>query len=193
MEYKAMALFGSASKNIDSKYNELVFRTGELLGKNGITLIYGVGDNGLMGQAYQGVRSQNGKVWGVTIPSLLKKQCADPSIYAPDELKIVESLEERKRLMINAADAILIAPGGWGTLDEIGTIGVRFKIGEYPVKPIIFLNYLGFWDCMKNFVNRAYQEKTLPPLQVAFTAFVDKPEDIFDAVERVYQSLHEFE
>ena len=188
-----MALFGSASKNIDPKYNELVFRTGELLGKNKITLIYGVGDDGLMGQAYQGVRSQKGKVLGITIPSLLKKQCTDPSIYAPEELKVVDSLEERKRLMINSADAILIAPGGWGTLDEIGTIGVRFKIGEYPIKPIIFLNYLGFWDCMKSFITRAYNEKTLPSLQEAFTAFVDKPEDVFDAIDRVYQRLHDFE
>lgn len=188
-----MALFGSASKNIDPKYDELVFKTGELLGKNDITLIYGIGDDGLMGQAYQGVRSKKGKVLGVTIPSLLKKQCADPTIYGPGELIVVDSLEERKRLMINSADAILIAPGGWGTLDEIGTIGVRFKLGEYQVKPIVFLNYLGFWDCMKSFITRAYNEKTLPPLQEAFTAFVDKPEDVFDAIDRVYQRLHDFE
>ena len=143
-----------------------------------------------MGKAYQGVRAKNGKVLGVTIPSLLQKQCKDPSIYGPGELEVVESLEERKRIMINSADAILIAPGGWGTLDEIGTMGVRFKIGEYPVKPMIFLNYHGFWDCMKSFVTRAYKEKTLPPLQEAFPAFVDKPEDVFDAVDKVYKRLH---
>ena len=190
MKYKAMALFGSASKNIDPKYNELVFRTGQMLAEHKITLIYGVGDTGLMGEAYQGVRSKKGKVFGVTIPSLLQRQCKDPSIYGPRELKIVETLEERKRIMITKADAILIAPGGWGTLDEIGTIGVRFKIGEYPVKPIIFLNYFGFWNCMQDFVTRAYREKTLPPLQKAFTAFVDKPEDVFDAVDRVYRRLN---
>ena len=190
MKYKAMALFGSASNNIDPKYNDLVFRTGEMLAEHKITLIYGVGDTGLMGKAYQGVRSKKGKILGVTIPSLLKKQCKDPTIYGPGELKVVESLEERKQIMINSADAILIAPGGWGTLDEIGTIGVRFKIGEYPIKPIIFLNYFGFWDCMKSFVTRAYKEKTLPPLQEAFTDFVDKPEDIFAAIERVYKRLH---
>ena len=190
MKYKAMALFGSASANIDPKYNELVFQTGAMLAEHKITLIYGVGDTGLMGQAYQGIRSKKGKVLGVTIPSLLKKQCKDPTIYGPKELQIVDSLEERKRIMINSSDAILIAPGGWGTLDEIGTIGVRFKIGEYPVKPIIFLNYFGFWDCMESFVTRAYQERTLPPLQEMFTAFVEKPEDIFGAIDKVYKRLH---
>ena len=192
MKYKAMALFGSASANINPKYDNLVFKMGQMLAENNIKLIYGVGDTGLMGKAYQGVRSKNGKVLGVTIPSLLKKQCKDPSIYGPGELLVVDSLEERKRIMINDADAILIAPGGWGTLDEIGTIGVRFKLREYQVKPIIFLNYFGFWNCMQDFVARAYQERTLPPLQEAFTAFVDKPEDIFDAVDRVYKRLHDF-
>ncbi|MBP5343583.1 MAG: TIGR00730 family Rossman fold protein [Alphaproteobacteria bacterium] len=192
MEYKAMALFGSSNKSIDPKYDELVFKTGQMLAENNITLIYGVGDTGLMGQAYQGVRSMQGRVLGVTIPSLLKKQCADPSIYGPGELQVVDTLEERKRIMINSADAILIAPGGWGTLDEIGTIGVRFKIGEYPVKPIIFLNYFGYWNCMKDFIARAYQEKMLPPFQEAFATFVDNPEDVFDAANRVYDRLHEF-
>ena len=99
-----------------------------------------------MGAAYSGARSVGGKVLGVTIPALLEHQCSDPKIFKRGELKLVDTLEKRKEVMITRADVILVAPGGWGTLDEIGTLGVRFKIGEWPAIPVIFLNYEHYWE-----------------------------------------------
>ena len=125
----AMAIFGSSNWDIAVNCYSNVYKTGQLIAKRGYTLIYGVGDVGMMGAAYSGARSAGGKVLGVTIPVLLKRQCADPTIFKRGELKLVKTLEERKKIMVTRADVILVAPGGWGTLDEIGTFGVRFKIG----------------------------------------------------------------
>ena len=64
-KYKAMAVFGSASDDIDPIFRPLAFETGALLARNGITMIYGVGDGGLMGESFRGVRSEKGKVLGI--------------------------------------------------------------------------------------------------------------------------------
>ncbi len=188
-KYKAIAIFGSASDDVDTKFRKPVFETGALLAREGITMIYGVGDGGLMGESYHGVRSENGKVLGITIPSLLKKQCADPSIYRQGELQVVETLHERKHLMMESADALLIAPGGWGTLDEIASQGVHAKIGDRTKKPMIFLNFDGFWNPIKDLLQNMLDYGAVKSEQIAFIDYADTPQDIFDAIERAQERL----
>ena len=186
---KKMAVFGSVSDNIDPSFRKPVFETGALLARNGITMIYGVGDGGLMGESFRGVRSEGGRVLGITIPTLLKRQCADPSIYEEGELKIVETLHDRKHLMMESADALLIAPGGWGTLDEIASQGVHAKIGDRTEKPMIFLNFNGFWNPIKELLEKMVQHGAIKSQQIAFIDYANTPEEIFDAVERAKKRL----
>ena len=188
-KYKAIAMLGSASAAIDPVFKKPIFETGALMAKKGIIMIYGVGDDGLMGESFRGIRSQNGKVLGVTLPTLLKKQCADPSIYHEGELQIVDSLHERKRIITENADALLIAPGGWGTLDEIASHGVHIKIGDAAPKPLIFLNFNGFWEPMKKMIANMLKYGAIQPDQLNFVDYADTPIEIFDAIERVKKRL----
>lgn len=188
-KYKAIAIFGSSTDNITSKFKKPAFETGALLARNGITMIYGVGDNGLMGATFRGVRSQNGKVLGITIPSLLKKQCADPSIYRKGELQVVKTLHMRKHLMMEKADALLFVPGGWGTLDEIGSHGVHAKLGDRDIKPVIFLNFNGFWNPLKQLLKNMLATGAILKKQLDFVDYADTPEEIFSAIDRVKKRL----
>ena len=188
----AMAIFGSCNYDIAVKCYSKVFETGRLIALNGYTLIYGVGDVGMMGAAYNGARSVGGKVLGVTIPPLLKKQCADPSIFKRGELKLVDTLEERKKIMVTRADVILVAPGGWGTLDEIGTLGVRFKIGEWPARPVIFLNYNHYWDGALTFMKQMVKDKAVRPNQVAFVGSIRSPKKLFKEIARVQKQMAKY-
>ncbi|MBQ4472302.1 MAG: TIGR00730 family Rossman fold protein [Alphaproteobacteria bacterium] len=188
-KYKAIAIFGSASDEIDPDFRKPVFDTGVLLAKNGITMIYGVGDTGLMGESFRGVRSENGKVLGITIPSLLKKQCKDPSIFQPGELQVVETLHDRKHLMMESADALLIAPGGWGTMDEIASLGVHAKIGDRAEKPMIFLNFKGFWNPIKQLLDNMLVCGAVVEDQIDFIEYANSPDEIFDAIERAKKKL----
>jgi len=188
-KYKAIAIFGSSLDDIDPKFRPLIFQTGALLAKKKITMIYGVGDGGLMGESFRGVRSQNGKVLGVTIPSLLKRQCADTSIYKKGELKIVETLYERKHLMIEKADALLIAPGGWGTIDEIASLGVHAKIGDWAQKPMIFLNFYNFWAPLQYLMQNMLASGTIKPEHIAFMDCAESPDEIFTAIDRVQKRI----
>ena len=188
-KYNAIAIFGSTSDDIDPSFRKPVFETGALLAKNKITMIFGVGDKGLMGESFRGIRSENGRVLGITIPYLLQKQCADPSVFQEGELRVVETLHERKHLMMENADALLIAPGGWGTMDEIASHGVHAKLGDRAVKPVIFLNFHGFWNPLKNLLENMVRYGALQAKQIAFVDYADTPADIFKAIERVQKRL----
>ena len=186
---KAIAIFGSATKDIAVKCRATVFKTGAILAKHKVRLVYGVGDDGMMGIAYQGIRSEKGKVLGITLPLLLQRQCADPSIYGKGELKLVDNLDERKYLMLKNADALLIAPGGWGTLDEIATSAVHFKIGDWPAVPIIFLNYHHYWDGFLKFVKQMEKDGAVTKKQIAFIGSVKKPKNIFKEYWRILKQI----
>ena len=188
----AMAIFGSCNYDIAVKCYSKVYNTGRLIAEKGYTLIYGVGDVGMMGAAYSGARSVGGKVLGVTIPKLLERQCADPSIFKRGELKLVDTLEERKKIMVTRADAILVAPGGWGTLDEIGTLGVRFKIGEWAARPVIFLNYNHYWDGALKFMKQMVKDKAVRPNQVAFVGSIRSPKQLFKEIARVQKQMAKY-
>ena len=73
-KYKSIAVFGGASSTISSVYHEYMRRTGELLAEQGITMVFGIGDEGVMGSTFQGVRNKNGKVLGITTLKLLELQ-----------------------------------------------------------------------------------------------------------------------
>jgi len=188
----AMAIFGSSNWDIAVNCYPKVYQTGKLIAQKGYTLIYGVGDVGMMGAAYSGARSAGGKVLGVTIPVLLKRQCADPSIFKRGELKLVKTLDERKKIMVTRADVILVAPGGWGTLDEIGTFGVRFKIGEWSPRPVIFLNYNHYWDGFLKFMKQMVKDKAVRPNQMAFVGSVRSPKSLFQEIEWVKRQIAKY-
>ncbi|MBQ3695621.1 MAG: TIGR00730 family Rossman fold protein [Alphaproteobacteria bacterium] len=188
-KYKALAIFGSSSDDINPQFIQPAYDVGALLAKKGITMIYGVGDGGLMGAAFRGVRSESGKVLGITIPVLFKRQCADPSIYQEGELQIVETLHERKHLMMESADALLIMPGGWGTIDEVASFGVHTKIGDRTKKPLIFLNFKGFWNPMKEMIDNMLENGAVKPDQIAFVDFANAPDEIFPAIERAQKRI----
>lgn len=188
----AMAIFGSSNWDIAVNCYPRVYETGKMIAQKGYTLIYGVGDVGMMGAAYSGARSAGGKVLGVTIPVLLKRQCADPKIFKKGELKLVKTLDERKKIMVTKADVILVAPGGWGTLDEIGTFGVRFKIGEWPERPVIFLNYGHYWDGFLKFMKQMVKDKAVRPNQMAFVGSIRSPKKLFKEIERVKKQIAKY-
>ncbi len=188
-KYKAMTVWAGASGSISSVHHQPMRRVGELLAENGITMIYGIGDQGMMGSAFQGVRNKKGKVMGITTEKLLELQCRDQSIFRPGEITVVETLTERKHIMMDKGEAILIGPGGWGTLDEITEFCVGIQTGKVGKKPLIFLNFNDFWRPMQELILNMLQEGTLNQDKVDYIDFVDFPDEIFETIEKVQARL----
>lgn len=115
--------------------------TGRYLAENGITLVYGGGKTGLMGQVADSALEAGGKVVGI-IPSFLKQhEVAHPGLT---ELVVVDTMHQRKRLMLERSDAFVTLPGGIGTLEEFAEVLSWSHLGLHG-KPIGLLNIRGFY------------------------------------------------
>ena len=121
--------------------------TGELLARNGITLVYGGAQVGLMGVVADAALAAGGRVIGVTPRGLWADGIDHPGLT---ELIVVDSMHDRKRRMSELADAFVALPGGLGTLDELAEIATWSQLGLHR-KPIATLDVNGYWSSLHAF------------------------------------------
>lgn len=142
MVAKAVCVFCGASNNAPKEHLEIGTKFGTALAKNGIRLVYGGGDCGVMGTVANSVLRNNGKVTGVFPMSLKNIESEHASL---SEIIMVESMHERKRIMFERSEAIVVLPGGFGTMDEMFEI-ITWKQLKFHHKPVVIFNHLGYWD-----------------------------------------------
>jgi len=140
-----LAVFCASSAASESAYGDLADATGRALAQARHTLVYGGGSTGLMGRVARAVHADGGHVIGVIPESMIHTEIA---YQAADELIVVNTMRERKQVMDDRADAFLILPGGFGTLEELSEVITHAYLGHLgvPPKPIVILNPDGFYD-----------------------------------------------
>jgi len=116
--------------------------TGALLARRGWRLVYGAGDIGLMGEVARATQSAGGKTFGVIPTHLMQGEVARRDL---DALVITETMHERKTVMFANSHAIVVLPGGAGTLDEFFEVLTWAQIGLHA-KPVVLLDQGGFWQ-----------------------------------------------
>lgn len=186
---KNITVFGCASAQFDKQYYAAAFRMGQLIGENDMRLVFGIGDDGLMGEVFRGALHKHAKVFGVTTPALFDLQCHDKSVFKEHEVEIVSSLSERKRRMYEVADAMVVLPGGWGTIDEFAEFSVTTKIHDIAIKPMIFLNTNGFWDYQRKQLEVMHQTNAISDLYFSHVGFAQEPEDVLPMAARIQADL----
>src|SRR5690242_15861811 len=107
--HQSVTVFCGSRFGNDPLYVEHAKELGKLLAENNITLIYGGGNNGLMGAVANAVLENNGKVTGVIPEMLINREVQHESLTA---LHIVSDMHERKKLLFKFAEAAIILPGG---------------------------------------------------------------------------------
>lgn len=127
---------------------------GRWIGKNGHTLVYGGSRTGLMGQLADGVLETNGRVIGVEPRFFVEKELQHEGL---NELIVTETMEQRKKKMLELGDVFLAFPGGIGTLEEISEVMSQNKLGFLP-KPFAFLDFEGYYQPMKALLHQMAQE-----------------------------------
>ena len=115
---------------------------GKTMAENGIGLVYGGGDMGMMGTVAKAVRDHGGHVTGIIPEFLLNKERAG---HLGPGLIVTKDMHERKRKMFDLADAFVAMPGGIGTLEEIVEQMTWAQLGQHK-KPILLANIEKFWD-----------------------------------------------
>ncbi|MEV5875726.1 TIGR00730 family Rossman fold protein [Streptomyces sp. NPDC052101] len=150
-----ICVFLSAA-DLDERYTRPAREFAELIGKGGHSLVWGGSDVGLMKVVADGVQETGGRLLGVSVEFLAHK-----TRPGADEIVIAADLAERKKLLLEKADAVVIMVGGTGTLDEATEILELKKHGRTE-KPVVLLNTAGFYDGLEQQFRRMEEEGFLP-------------------------------
>jgi uncharacterized protein (TIGR00730 family) len=148
-----LCVFCGSNSGIAAEYSKAAAALGRLIASRGLSLVYGGSNVGLMGVLADAVLANGGSVTGVIPRSLVEREVAHPGLT---DLRIVETMHERKALMADLADAFIAMPGGFGTFDELCEILTWAQLGLHT-KPVGLLNTLGYWDPFLKFLDHAVE------------------------------------
>ena len=137
----SVCVYCGSSVGANPRHAEAARQLGRGLAEGGLRLIYGGGRVGLMGVVADAVLAAGGQAIGVIPEHLEAKEVGHRGI---SELRVVGSMHERKTVMFQLADAFVILPGGFGTLDEAFEM-LTWRQLRLHDKPIVFLDVEGYW------------------------------------------------
>ncbi|WP_408606871.1 LOG family protein [Legionella clemsonensis] len=148
---KSIGVYLGAKFGNSTLFKEVVIQLGNQIAHSNIRLVYGGSSLGLMGLLATSVTNLGGKVTGVIPENLI---ALEKPLASLDELVITKTMQERKMLMQQKADAFIVMPGGLGTLEEAFDTWNAIKIGVFN-KPFGFLNINGYFDGLFSFIANA--------------------------------------
>ncbi|MDD3030008.1 MAG: TIGR00730 family Rossman fold protein [Alphaproteobacteria bacterium] len=154
MKISSVCVYCGSSDRVDEAFKDSAKRIGTELAKRKLRVIFGGGHVGLMGILSDAAINAGAEVVGI-IPEHLRYQEVENKRVS--ELHIVPDMHSRKRMMVDAADAFIVLPGGFGTLDEAFEI-LTWKKLKLHVEPVILFNQNGYWDPMIALINRLIEE-----------------------------------
>ena len=138
---KAVAVYCGSNIGTDPAYAAAAASLGQTLADRGIRLVYGGGHVGLMGVLADVVLGNGGEAYGVITRALKEREVAHSGLTS---LTVVETMHERKAAMADAADAFVMLPGGYGTLDEFFEVVTWTQLGIHA-KPCGVLDVAGYF------------------------------------------------
>ena len=183
MAIQSVCVFCASSNEVPQLYFDAAAHLGRCLAARGITLVYGGGNNGLMGALAKAVHAGGGHVIGV-IPVALQE--LELAYVDADELIVTRDLRERKATMEARSDAYIALPGGYGTLEEIlETVTLRqLRLHE---KPVAFLNIAGYYEPLVQFFHHMIEQRFAKATSTSLFHLAPTPEEALDYLD-AYES-----
>lgn len=142
--------------------------TGRMLAARGWTLVYGAGDVGLMGRVARAAQAAGGDTFGVIPGHLLAREVGKRDL---DRFIVTETMHERKKVMFMNSDAIVVLPGGAGSLDEFFEVLTWRQLGLHR-KPIFLLDVEGYWQPLLQLLGQVVGEGFADASMLDFTTTV---------------------
>lgn len=179
---KSVCVYCGSRDGHTPAYAQAAEATGQMLASNGWRLVYGAGDVGLMGRVASAVQKAAGKTFGVIPTHLMDREVGKRDL---DSFVVTETMHERKKVMFMNADAVVVLPGGAGSLDEFFE-ALTWRQLNLHNKPLILLNINGFWgpllDLLQHVVDSGFAGDDI-------LGFVQVAEDVPDLEDRLKASL----
>ncbi|MBW4037446.1 MAG: TIGR00730 family Rossman fold protein [Acidobacteria bacterium] len=145
----SVAVFCASADGQLPEYRTAAEALGRVLARRNLGLIYGGGKTGLMAAVADAALAEGGHVVGVIPHVLVDLEVAHQGV---SELHVTSTMHTRKALMAERADAFIILPGGYGTLEEMFEV-LAWQTLKIHAKPVVLLNVAGFYDTLLQFLD----------------------------------------
>ncbi|MEQ1870076.1 MAG: TIGR00730 family Rossman fold protein [Vicinamibacterales bacterium] len=177
---KRVCVFAGSSPGVRQDYRHAAAALGHTIAARGMDIVYGGAHVGLMGAVADAVLAGGREVVGVIPEALVARELAHGGLT---ELRIVQTMHERKAVMADLADAFIALPGGWGTLEEFFEVLTWAQL-RIHAKPCGLLNVAGYFDPLLTFLDHTITEGFVREAQRPMVTSAETPEALLDALAR---------
>lgn len=169
-----ITVYLGAKSGKDPAFTEAIHELAAWIAKSNHTLVYGASDIGLMGVLAHDVKRHNGRIIGVGVKIEAIQELRYTNL---DEYIETENLQERKRSMMDLADAFVAMPGAVGTLDEVSDVFAELKVC-LTRKHCFLFNVHGFYNPLREQLRVMIDNEFLTEEQTAYIHFVESTEEM---------------
>jgi len=166
-----VCVYCGSKPGLEPQFAQVAQQVGQWIGQHGGQLVYGGGKAGLMGVVAQATLEAQGRVVGIIPKALMEREMAYTQCQ---ELIVVDTMHERKRLMAERSDVFVALPGGIGTLEELFEVWTWRQLG-YHDKPIGILNTAGYFNHLLAFLKTSVTQELLSDWQMNLVQIDESP------------------
>jgi len=176
---KKVCVYCASSDNIDESYKTATAELARALVKNNTTVVYGGGARGLMGVLADTVLEEKGRIIGI-MPHFMK----EVEFHHKDvnEFIFTADMHERKKQFMVGVDALVTLPGGCGTFEELMEAITLKRLGIFT-KPIVILNFNGYYDKLLAMLEHSIEEGFLGEVHRDIWTVFDDPNKVIEAIQ----------
>jgi len=171
MTAKSVCVYCGSRPGALPAYTAAARDLGTALAEEGWRLVYGAGDVGLMGEVARAAQTGGGETFGVIPAHLVAWEVGKTDLT---RYVVTETMHERKKVMYMNADAVVVLPGGAGSLDELFEVLTWRQLGLHE-KPVIVLNTEGYWDPLKALIGHVIDQGFADGSLAGFLTWADTP------------------
>ena len=186
---RKVTVFGSARTPVESPLYALAREVGTALARSDLMVITG-GGGGIMAAAHEGAGLEHSLGLNITLPF---EQHANPTIDGTENLLSFHFFFTRKLFFVKEADALVLCPGGFGTLDEALEVLTLIQTGKSPLVPVVLLDAPGggFWQGALDFIrNQLEANRYILPTDLKLVRLVYSAEEAVDEINQFYANFH---
>jgi uncharacterized protein (TIGR00730 family) len=176
---QTICVYCASSTQIKPSYFDATARLATILAEAKLSVVYGGGSNGLMGQLADSTLEAGGKITGIIPRFMCEVEWNHTNLT---ELILVDTMHERKEKMAMMADAVVALPGGCGTLEELLEVITWKRLGIFT-KPIVIVNLDGYFDALITMLDRAVDEHFMRDEHRQMWSVVDTSEEVLAAIQ----------
>jgi uncharacterized protein (TIGR00730 family) len=174
-----ICVYCASSAKVDKSYFDATERLAKEFVNEGIEVVYGGGAIGLMGKLADTVIEKGGRIKGIMPKFMNEVEWAHKQVT---DFEFTDTMHERKAKFLQEVDGLVTLAGGSGTLEELLEAITLKRLGQFT-KPIIILNTNGFYNPLREMLERCVAENFMDERHLTMWMFVDEPEQVIESIK----------